>query len=247
MGLAGIALDADGRLYIAEMTGRIVRVDPKSGKQDTYASFPTDTRTSYTNMPGFVVFDRDGYLYTGDTAGEPIIWRIPPGGGQAEPWFVDPRLASVYTQGVGGIKIDPTGRYLFFQLFQPTGSAVIYRLPLHDPQASKLEEFHRFDAGSIFPISISFGKSGKLYAVNIADGIHVLRPDGTEERHFPDDAMMPPYSCPFDAAFDGRGSLLINNLGCVGALPSQDPDTWTVVDAWVDDTAHPLSRPSIPG
>ena len=248
MGLAGMALDAGGRLYIAEMTGRIVRVDPKSGKQDTYATIPTDSRTSYTSMPGFVVFDQDGNLYTGDTAGPPVIWRVPPGGGQAEPWFVDPRLASVYTQGLGGLKIDPTGKYMYFQLYQPApGSAVVFRIPLDDPSPLKLQEFHRFAPGSIFPISMAFGASGKLYSVSIADGVHVLRPDGTEEIHFPSDAMMEPWSCPFDLAFDGRGSLLVTNLGCEGALPSQDPETWTVVDAWVNDTALPLYRPSIPG
>src|SRR5438552_17844911 len=96
MGLAGIALDAAGRLYIADMNGRIDRVDPRTGAQEVYSVVPTGADTSAPDMPAFVVFDRDGNLYVGDAGGDPIIWRVPPGGGPAQPWFVDPRLAGTW-------------------------------------------------------------------------------------------------------------------------------------------------------
>src|SRR5205823_2360664 len=82
-------LDARGRLYIADMNGRVLRVDPSTGVQDVYGMIPTNTDTSFTDMPGFVVFDTAGNLYVSDWSA-PIIWRVPPGGGQAQLWFTDP-------------------------------------------------------------------------------------------------------------------------------------------------------------
>ena len=55
MGLAAIALDAEGRLYVADMNGRILRVNPITGHQSDYATFPTNSKTSLTAMPDLVV------------------------------------------------------------------------------------------------------------------------------------------------------------------------------------------------
>src|SRR5437764_8868921 len=92
MGLAGIALDSEGRMYIADMNGQVLRIDPKTNAITTHATVPTSTSTSLTSMPTFDVFGPDGSLYVGDASG-PVIWRVPAGGGQAKAWFVDPRLA----------------------------------------------------------------------------------------------------------------------------------------------------------
>src|SRR5205814_889081 len=86
--------------------------------------------TSAADMPTFVVFDRDGNLYVGDAGGEPIIWRVPPGGGPAQPWFVDPRLSGTWAGTVLGMTIDPTGHYLYFATGNHQPGIVIYRLPL---------------------------------------------------------------------------------------------------------------------
>src|SRR6058998_3382419 len=143
MGLLGMALDSQGRIYAADMNGRIVRVDPRTGAQDVYATIPTSTDTSFTDMPGFPVFGRDGSLYVGD-ASAPVIWRVRPGGGQAEPWFVDPRLAGTYYgSNVDGLAVDPSGHNLYFAAGgQP--HIVVYRLPLAHPDASHLSTFHTY-------------------------------------------------------------------------------------------------------
>src|SRR5437660_3328800 len=114
MGLAGLVLDAAGRLYAADMNGRVVRMNPRTGAQDTYATIPTSTYTAYTSMPVFMAFGRDGSLYVGEGGGQPMIWRVPAGGGQAQPWFVDPRLAGSWVGTVLGVAIDPTGHFLYF-------------------------------------------------------------------------------------------------------------------------------------
>src|SRR5256712_2374915 len=90
MGLLGMALDAQGRIYAADMNGRIVRVDPRTGAQQVYATIPTSTDTSFTDMPRFPVFGRDGNLYVGDWSA-PVIWRGRPRGGPGAPAGAGPR------------------------------------------------------------------------------------------------------------------------------------------------------------
>src|SRR2546428_3814940 len=237
MVLLGMALDAQGRIYAADMNGRIVRVDPRTGAQQVYATIPTSTNTSFTDMPGFPVFGRDGNLYVGDWSA-PVIWRVPPGGGQAQPWFADPRLAGTYGANVAGIALDPSGEDLYIAAGTQEGQIAIYRLPLAHPDAVHLEEFHRYTdfvvapcdpdpnlelvACAIMPAfgggGIAFGSSGKLYVALFAkQQLSILDSDGAEELRFPSPeenaAREIPINGPFGLAFDGRGSLLVANTG----------------------------------
>ena len=139
MGLAGIALDRGGRQYIADMNGQVLRLDPKTNVAEVYATIPTSTSTSFTDMPTFDAFGPDGSLYVGDAAGPPIIWRVAPGGGQAEPWFVDPRLTASWGASVDGVAVDPSGRYLYFASGNQQPQITIYRLPFAHPDSSHLE------------------------------------------------------------------------------------------------------------
>ena len=285
MGLAGIALDADGRQYIADMNGRVVRFDPRTQKVEDYATFPTSTWTSFTSMPTFDAFGPDGSLYVGDAGGQPVIWRVPPGGGQAEPWFVDPRLAGTWGATVLGLAVDPTGRDLYFAVGNQRPQITVYRLPLAAPDPANLEEFHAYDDVVSPPCApsaidhnttpavltceitqrlgasgIAFGRSGRLYVAFLSKNqISILDPDGREAARFPsteENAKLPvPLDGPFGLAFDGRGSLLITNVGnpTAGYLPGHTPppgglddsDSWAVLSAWVNDRAGRLFRPHI--
>ena len=257
MGLAAMALDAEGRLYVADMNGRIVRVDPKTGAQSDYATFPTNTMTSVSNMPAGIAFDDEGDLYVTD-ASAPIIWRVPPGGGEAKAWFADPALAGVWgVTGLNAAAIDPSGTYLYFSM-QYSSATAVYRLPLNQPEISSLDLVHAYepppptlDTGDpevqgIFGTSgIAFGASGKLYVVLLgANQVSILRPDGTEALRFPtadqNAQQAVPYDDPLFPAFDGSGSLLVTNV----AFRSLEKSV--VLDAWVNDTAFPLVRPCIP-
>ena len=163
-------------------------------------------------MPTWEAFGPDGSLYVGD-ASAPVIWRVPPGGGQAEPWFVDPRLAGWTTTTVDGVAIDPSGRELYFA--SGTESNVrIYRLPLAHPDAAHLKLFHTYhltpnlcdDAvahvgddqngptalvgclgGNIAGAAgIVFGKSGRLYVSLLSvSQLSILGPSGKELLRFP--------------------------------------------------------------
>jgi sugar lactone lactonase YvrE len=268
MGLAGMAMDSAGRLYVSDMNGRILRFDPDTGAQEEYAMFPTDTGFAMTNMPGDIVFDEDGNLYVTETNGAFVIWRVPPGGGMAEQWFVDPTRTGAWADNLGGIRIDGGGKYLYLNATEGP-RVVVWRLPIDQPDPSKLEVFHRYDVGLTgricspspsvhlcegtggFAGGLAFGMSGKLYVVALAGPfVSVLRRDGTEERRFPsspeeNSRQEVPYDVPIFAAFNGRGSLLVTNTELPTAEDQQAKE-WYVLDAYVRDTALPLERPDIP-
>lgn len=280
MGLAGIALDSAGRMYVADMNGRIDRVDPATGSSAVYATIPTSTYTTTPDMPVFLAFTADGNLYVGDAGGSPIIWRVPPGGGAAQAWYVDPRLTGGDAGSVLGVAVDPTGRYLYFAAGSQQSTIAVYRLPFASPDATHLEVVHRYADAVVNPCTpdvpavlacavnplfgagnIAFGQSGRLYVVLLAkDQVSILAPDGTEENRFPSveaNAQLPvPLNTPFDVTFDGHGSILVSNVGnpTVGYQPGHLPPPgglqtspdWVVYDIWVNDTAVPLVRPTIP-
>jgi DNA-binding beta-propeller fold protein YncE len=261
MGLLGMALDGQGRIYVADMNGRVLRVDPSTGLQQVYGTIPTNTDTSLTDMPGFVVFDAAGNLYVSDWSA-PAIWRVPPGGGQASLWFTDPRLAGTYGANVAGIAADPSGQNLYIAAGTQEGQIAIYRLPFAHPDALHLAEFHRYTDFVMMPCSpdpnvqliaceimpafgaggIAFGASGNLYvALFSKQQLSILHSDGSEALRFPssEDNMMRdvPIGGPFALAFDGRGSLLVANTGdaTIGKGPggTDPPGGLVTSDTWV--------------
>ena len=243
MGLAGIALDSEGRMYVADMNGQVLRIDPRTNAVTTYATIPTSTSTSVTSMPTFAVFGPDGSLYVGD-ASAPAIWRVPAGGGQAIPWLVDPRLAGDYGAAVDGLAIDPSGHSLYFATGQEA-HVRIYHLPLANPDPSHMRPFHTYtlapalctdNAGRVTdpngPLALAgclggpiggaggivFGKSGRLYvSLLAASQLSVLSPNGHELVRFPEPGQnmqsANPVNAPFNLALDDSGRLLIADLG----------------------------------
>jgi sugar lactone lactonase YvrE len=100
------ANDARGRLLLLDKTsGRIIRLDPRSGAQTLYsrvADLPicshakkgqpcSPALTDETPMPDYATWGTDGSLYVTDYQ-QAVIWRIPPGGGHAHVWLADRRL-----------------------------------------------------------------------------------------------------------------------------------------------------------
>jgi sugar lactone lactonase YvrE len=247
MGLAGIALDSAGRMYIADMNGQVLRVDPTTNATTTYAAVPTSTSTSLTAMPTFDVFGPDGSLYVGD-ASAPVIWRVPAGGGQAQPWFVDPRLSGLYGYGasVDGLAIDRSGRELYFAT-GPEADIRVYRLPLAHPDASHLQLFHTYNLSPELctanaahitdpngPVAllgcagvndagaggIVFGKSGRLYVSLLSvSQLSILDPSGNELLRFPD----PQQNMQLENPVNGPFNLALDNFGRLLIADLGDP------------------------
>lgn len=257
MALRGTARDAQGRLYLVDMNGRVLRTTvPGSGERravEVYATFPTyGNGAAYVpwagvSMPFDITFDAAGNAYIADL-NFPVIWRVPPGGGEAELWFVDPRLQGAGNLGTAAARLAPNGRDLYFSVclssspHHPT-EGVIYRIPIDTPTASEMAEVFR--SPNSCPTTLAFGASGKLYAsLMLANQVLVLDRDGTEERRFPSKEANArqeiPYEQPGYLALDSDGWLLVSNEAVT------TPEHSAILKAFVDDTAAPLAEPSLP-
>jgi sugar lactone lactonase YvrE len=258
MGLATMVVDAEHRLYVADMNGRILRVDPRTGAQTVYAEFPLDTKMGITAMPSGICFDKDGNLYVTDGFGDGWIWKVPPGGGDPQLWLQFPLAPSLWPSGTDGVAIDPTGKWLYFSQMYENGSAV-YRVPMDRHEASAVELVHYYpppvpnfdpktmEMHGMFAVSLlAFGQSGKLYVTLTAHNqVSVLNPDGTEATRFPsaeqNAQQKVPYDDPLGMLFGGQGTLLVADLGIFG----QGQNSY-VLKAYVGEDGLPLNVPSIP-
>lgn len=240
MGMSGMALDGQGRLYLVDMNSRIVRLDVHTGAVEDWATFPTGVTGSIPTMPLDIAFAPDGSAYVSDIGGAPVIWRVPAGGGQAQVWFTDTELAGVYSQGGGGLRIDPAGQRLYVGVVtsdQNRARGTVYSIDLADPETRGAELFHQYSNNveapplGAGPLGIAFGASGRLYvAMPGTNQVSILAPDGREERRIDF-----PYSTQF-LALTARGTLLVTAWNF--------PDgPWPVYEVDVGDTPGGLNLP----
>ena len=256
MGLFGLALDGnsgtDHKLYVADMNGRILRLDTKSkgAAPEVFSQVPEDSGLAGDWMLAMwndLVFDTAGNLYVPDD--KPRIWRVTPDG-TATIWVTDPRLAGLFGFAGGplGGRIDPSGEWLYTSITvaadEPWTSA-IYRIRLVDhPTAADIELVHRFpfDPNQVAPqaTGLAFAASGNLYVSLIGPNqIAVLDPSGDEIARITD----PRFFSPWGLAFSGK-SLLVTN----GDLePGDNPDAWKIFKVYVGETGLPLNRPTSSG
>jgi sugar lactone lactonase YvrE len=104
-GVQVAAGDARGRLLLLDKTsGRIIRLDPRTGGQALYSQVPdlpacgpsqgppcSPAVMNLAPMPDYAAWGPDGTLYVTDYQ-QAVIWRVPPGGGPARVWLADRRL-----------------------------------------------------------------------------------------------------------------------------------------------------------
>jgi len=248
MGLAGMAFDGDGRLYVADMNGLIRRYGPGDSSEVWASSpLPYSAGSWWTSMWNDIDFDGAGNAYVTD-GGAGAIWRIAPDGTRTpQMWFSDSRLAGVGGTGPFLAQIDPSGKYFYFmQAYSAVpdrfGAGEVFRLPLIDtPQASDLQEIHRFpvDSGDIgffaehppYPgpiaMGLTIGASGRLYVSLVGrNEIAVLDPSGQLIRTL----TSPLFDFPFGTAFLGDRLLVANGDW------HNTPDKWRIYSIDVDDT-----------
>jgi hypothetical protein len=256
MGLFGLALDgnsgANHKLYVADMNGRILRLDlgKHPAAPEVFSQVPVSTGLAGDWMLAMwndLAFDRAGNLYVPDD--KPRIWRVAPDG-TASIWFTDPRLTGYFGFAGGplGGRIDPTGQWLYFSIKVAADvplTAAIYRVRLVDhPTAADLELVHRFPFDpTVEPpqaTGLAFAKSGNLYVSLLGPNqIAVLNPAGDEIGRISD----PRFHSPWGLAFSGK-SLLVTN----GDLePGDNPDAWKIFKVYVGETGLPLIRPKTTG
>jgi sugar lactone lactonase YvrE len=247
-GASCAAFGPDGDLYVVEPFVGIIRMGlDAANSQSVYSSFVPAGPSLLNDL----AFDDNGNLYVTDSFAA-TIYRIPAGGGAPAVWFTDPRLAGDPNVpfGVNGIRFDKTNQNVYISVTAENGTlnGVIYRLPLANPTAANLVEFHRYTlaTGLPAPDGIAFGKSGKLYvALAGTSQISVLRADGSEEVRYSGPAANAggtpnpmPWANPANIAFDKKtGSILVTNHA---SLVPFDPNLFCVFSVFVDDKASPL-------
>ncbi|MFL5895885.1 MAG: SMP-30/gluconolactonase/LRE family protein [Thermoleophilaceae bacterium] len=268
-GLSGLAMDADGNLYVGSLAPPMVfKLDPKTGKQSVYALYrdvpvcsgtvTTDCSKSQQDWkpwPDYIVLAPDGTLYETDSL-QALIWKVPPGGGRGQVWLTDDRLQSLIGPpafGPSAMKLAPDGKTLMFTTIEgPTGdgdpsAGRIWKLPIQpDGKPGELSEFYTAQSADA-PGGIGFAKSGKLYvALSGSNQIAEVGPDGKETGRFPDpvtnSSYQPPLDSPLDVAFRGN-SLLVANSGYV----SNSSSSFAILDVFVGEPGFDPLRPKVPG
>jgi sugar lactone lactonase YvrE len=257
-GIAGLTVDGQNRVYVVSNQLGIVRLSPfgQGYKQDIYSPVlpelfcnPSLPPSLPCSLPNELTFDHDGNLYCSDSF-QNTIFRIPPGGGVAEPWFHSDRLAgsafAPFPVGPNGIKLSPDGTemYIAVTTSDTAPGGAIYRLPfVNAPKEEDLKIFHQYMQGEM-PDGIAFGESGKLYvALQSPSGISILNPNGTECMRLEGPPNSPiAYDTPADFAFDKRGSVLVTNH----ALFSGNPASFAVLKIFVNDRGIEVDVPRLP-
>jgi DNA-binding beta-propeller fold protein YncE len=257
-GVVGLTVDRQHRVYVVSSQLGIVRLTPRGHyyEQEIYspvlpeiACNPSLPPTLPCSLPNAITFGPDGYLYWSDSF-QNTIFRVPPGGGVAEPWFHSNQFAgspsAPFPVGPNGIKATPDGKALYIaattSATAPGGT--IYRLPLVDaPQEQDLKVVHQYQQGEM-PDGIEFGESGRLYvALQVPSGISILNPDGTERARLTGPAHSPiAYDTPADFAFDQKGSILVTNH----ALFSGNAAAFAVLKVFVGDRGVEVAVPPLP-
>jgi sugar lactone lactonase YvrE len=254
--LTGIALDAEGRLYINDTNpARVIRLDPSTGSQAEYARFRdvppcfpgrTGDCSAETldrdSLPNGAAFAPDGSLFVTDYR-QGLIWRVPRGGGRPEVWFTDPQLAST-PFALNGIRFLPDRSSLMFvQTNTNTPSGRLYTLQVRADGSpgglALLYETQPFDG----PDSFAVAKSGNVYlALAGSNQLVKLSPTGQELARVSgpgrrgDEEI--PFDSPADVAFLGERILVSNS-----AFLTNDPSTWAVFDVFAGERGASLVRP----
>ena len=279
MGLFGIALDGNPgprhKLYVADMNGRILRVDlgHHPAAPEVFSQVPASTGLAgnwMLSMWNDLTFDAAGNLYVPDD--KPRIWRVARDG-TASIWFTDPRLTGCFGFAGGplGGRIDPTGQWLYFSI---TVSAAVPPPATPEPPCVSA-------TGTIVPSDPVSALEGAIYRVRLVD--HPSAADLELVHRFPLVTNQAPPQ-PTAIAFAKSGNLYVSLLGpnqiavldpagneinrisdprfnspwglafvgnsllvTNGDLePGDNPAAWKILKVFVDEPGLPLIEPRTP-
>jgi sugar lactone lactonase YvrE len=205
----GQVVDANGNLYCAECGGfgsQVVRITPE-GTRTVYSQGPHTRGFMSANTPAF---DRYGSMYISDTGTwskkiDGRIYKIPPGGGDAQDWFPYP------VDTPNGIAIDPEEEFIYFVetwgnsiariAINRDGTAGVFDRVLHMPRH--------------VPDGIAFDEAGRVWiACHRPDTIYVFDVNTRRLELFAEDCQGEALRGPCHVAFAGpnREVLLASSL-----------------------------------
>lgn len=254
--------DRSGALYLLDQDpARVIRLDPRTGAQSTWATFASlpacsagapagacsDGSGGNPPEPDFAAWGPDGALYVTDYM-QSLIWRIPPGGGPARVWLTDPRLDGMVV-GPAGIELlgdghtlmvssggggtDPSTGKLYTVAIGPNGKPG----PLH-----QIWESAPFEA----PDGFAVARSGNIYIALVgpaANAVVEISPQGQQIARVPanaaaNDAMPVPFDAPGSVTFDGD-NVIVANQSAIQNVPAH----WALLEIAVGEAGLPISLP----
>lgn len=241
-GIQAALSDSRGRLVLLDTSpARVLILNPDTGRQKTYATFadlpacaPAQTPPACSPnladerpVPNYAAWGPDGSLYVTDYL-QAVVWRVPPGGGEAEAWFADRRLDGVDFGTTGIVLAADRETLVIAQGSSAAGgdgnpaTGKIYELPIRaDGSPGTLTRL--WESGPTeLPDGFAIARSGRLYVpmVGTTAQIAVVSPEGEEIERFPEapfsgeNGSEVPFDSPSSAMFlDSR--LIIANQSAV--------------------------------
>jgi sugar lactone lactonase YvrE len=235
-GVQVAANDARGRLLLLDKTsGRIIRLDPRTGSQTLYSRVPdlpvcgagrgapcSPAVMDLPPMPDYAAWGADGSLYVTDYQ-QAVIWRIPPGGGAARVWLADRRLDGG-PFGTACITMLPDHRTLLFDQASNGGlgglnptTGKLYSVAIEPGDRPGILR-QLWDSGPAdAPDGCAVARSGDVYIalVGFSNQVVELSPSGVEIARFGQQATGAnnspvPFDSPSGVAFLGTQLIIAN-------------------------------------
>jgi len=237
--------DAAGRLVLLDHTpARALLLDRATGSLLPYATFPSGS------VPNYAVWGPDGSLYVTDYE-QPIIWRVPPGGGTPQPWLSDPLLAG-NGFGTTGIVLAPDHRTLLVtQQFAGDTPLIgaLFAIPVEpDGKAGELRRLWQSRPMDLAD-GLAVAASGRIYIALLGPNqIAVLDRDGHEQERFPDTPLLGANGSA--VAFDSLSSVAFLGTRLITASQSviaADPNAQVLHDVETGERGAPELIPANAG
>jgi sugar lactone lactonase YvrE len=261
-GVQVAATDRQGRLYLLDQApARIVRLNPTTGTQTTWATFAsvpacvngqpagacTEGAAGNAPEPDFATWGPDGSLYVTDY-NQSLIWRVPPGGGKATVWLTSSNFNGVIV-GPAGIEMMPGGHELMFDTGgggSNIAAGKLYTVPI-EPNGGPGPLTQLWQSGQAeAPDGFAIARSGHIYVALVGpsgNAVDELSASGAELARIPanaaaNQAQQIPFDAPGSVTFDGDSILVANQ----SALVNNTADM-AVLEVDVGEPGLPQSLP----
>jgi sugar lactone lactonase YvrE len=231
--------DAKGRLVLLDKSpARLILLDPRTGAQSTYATFADlPALPDQTPMADYGAWGPDGSLYVTDYQ-QAVIWRVPPGGGDAQVWLADKKLDGGMF-GTAGIALAADHKTLVISQGSEAGLGAgnpatgrIYSVAIGaDGRPGPLTQLWESGPAEA-PDGLAIAKSGRIYVALVsplANQIVCVGADGKEVDRSP-----ATFDAPSSVAFLGT-SLIVADQSYVNG----DPSHMQILDVAVGEPGVP--------